>query len=91
MTSAVDEWEDSFNNQLADGTSNKGDLPAEYVFNSGRHRASETPSGGSKSLIVDRTDLNSASGLCVDCRSEAEITSSRPERAPLFEGVTLFR
>lgn len=63
MTSAVEEWMDSFDNQIADGTSNKGDIPSEYDFNSGRHRAYETPDNGSRTRIVDRTDLNGASDL----------------------------
>jgi hypothetical protein len=63
MTSTVEEWMDSLDNQIADGTSNKGDIPAEYDFNSDRHRAYETPDGGSRTRIVDRGDLNGASDL----------------------------
>lgn len=63
MTSITPEYSTSFDTLRADGSTNKGDVPAEYEFNSERHRAYVTPDGGSRTRIVNRTDLNGASDL----------------------------
>lgn len=72
----------SFDNLLADGTDNKGDIPAEYNLNSGRHRAYVTPDGGARQRVVNRTDLNGASGLV-----KLENTTSFNDLAKGFELV----
>jgi len=59
----LEKAQDSFDGLIADGTSNRGDIPSEYDFNARRHRAYVTPDGGSRTRVVTNTDLNGASGL----------------------------